>query len=205
MLQRLVDAAGGETFRGGHEPILDPALFAAVQAKLASQAVERRCRIRGLPALLTGRLFDEQGQRMTPTHTNKKGVRYSYYVSQAVRRQPPGMIGRVAAPELEALVVDAVRHHLQANSTAPDPILETDRELIERHLRRAMLSMTAITLHLRQEIADSRSLAAAPTKVTIPWTGPAAVPVKGIVHVRSRCPSLPGCKASRSICVFQGW
>jgi len=48
------------------DPILDPALFAAVQAKLASQAVERRCRIRGQPALLTGRLFDEQGRRMTP-------------------------------------------------------------------------------------------------------------------------------------------
>ena len=40
----------GETFRGDQEPILDSALFAAVQAKLASHAVERRCRIRGLPA-----------------------------------------------------------------------------------------------------------------------------------------------------------
>jgi site-specific DNA recombinase len=49
----------GETFRGDHEPIPDPALFAAVQAKLSSQAVQRRCRIRGSPALLTGRLFDE--------------------------------------------------------------------------------------------------------------------------------------------------
>jgi site-specific DNA recombinase len=74
----------GETFRGDHEPILDPALFAAVQAKLSSQAVERRCRLRGSPALLAGRLFDEHGQRMTPTHTNKKGVRYLYYVSPAV-------------------------------------------------------------------------------------------------------------------------
>jgi hypothetical protein len=33
----------GEVFRGDHEAILDPALFAAVQAKLSSQAVERRC------------------------------------------------------------------------------------------------------------------------------------------------------------------
>jgi hypothetical protein len=171
----------GGTFRGDHEPILDPALFAAVQAKLATQAVGRRCRIRGGPALLTGRLFDEQGRRMTPTHTNKKGVRYSYYVSQAVlRKQPPGSIGRVPAPELEAVVVDAVRRHLQANGTAPNPILETDRELIERHLLRATLGMKVITLHLRQEIADSDcgpqdvpaagSPAAVPTKVTIPWT-----------------------------------
>jgi hypothetical protein len=56
----------GETFRGDHKPILDPALFAAVQAKVAAQAVERRCRIRGLPALLTGRLFDEQGSSHDP-------------------------------------------------------------------------------------------------------------------------------------------
>src|SRR5205085_7249196 len=134
--------------------------------------------------LLTGRLFDEQGQRMTPTHTNKKGVRYSYYVSQAVlRKQSAGSIGRLAAPELEGRVVDAVRRHSQANSTAPNPILENDRELIERHLLRATLSMKAITLHLRQEIADTDasgphgvpaagSSAAAPTKVTIPWTVP---------------------------------
>jgi site-specific DNA recombinase len=44
----------GETFRGDHESILDPALYAAVQEKLSAQAVERRCRVRGSPALLTG-------------------------------------------------------------------------------------------------------------------------------------------------------
>jgi site-specific DNA recombinase len=195
----------GETFRGDHAPILDPALFAAVRAKLAAHAVARRCRVRGLPALLTGRLFDEPGQRMTPTHTNKKGARYSYYVSQSVlRKQSTGLIGRVAAPGLEALVVDAVRRHSPANTTAPNPILETDRELIERHLLRATLSMTAITLHLRQDIADSEasgpqdlsavgSLGAAPTTVTIPWTVPAAAPVKGIVHVPAHnTPMKPG-------------
>jgi site-specific DNA recombinase len=195
----------GEAFRGDHEPILDPALFAAVQAKLASQAVERRCRVRGLTALLTGRLFDERGRRMTPTHSNKKGVRYSYYVSQAaLRNQSAEAFARVAAPELEALVVDAVRCHLQTNSTASNPIVETDRELIERHLLRATLSMTAITLHLRQDIADAEasgppdvpaagSLGAAPTTVTIPWTVPAAAPVKGIVHVPAHnTPMKPG-------------
>ena len=204
----------GETFRGDHEPILDPALFAAVQARLASQAVERRCRIRGLPALLTGRLFDEQGHRMTPTHTNKKGVRYSYYVSQAVlRKRSAGSIGRVPAPGLEAVVAEAVRCHSPANTTDPNPILETDRELIERHLLRATLGMTAITLHLRQEIADSvasgpqdlpaaGSAVAPPTKLTIPWTGPAAVAAKGIVHVPAHnTPMKPGSRETLLIAV----
>jgi DNA invertase Pin-like site-specific DNA recombinase len=205
----------GETFRGDYEPILDSALFAAVQAKLATQAVERRCRIRGLPALLTGRLFDEQGHRMTPTHTNKNGVRYCYYVSLSqavVRNHSAGPIGRVAAPELEVLVVDAVRRYVQADSTASsNPIVETDRELIERHLLRATLSRTAITLQLRQEIAQASrpddlpatgSLAAAPATVSIPWTAPAAAPVKGIVHVPAHnTPMKPGSRETLLIAI----
>src|SRR5260370_21678459 len=46
----------GDVHRGEHEPILDSALFDAVQGKLAAQAVARRCRLRGSPALLTGRI-----------------------------------------------------------------------------------------------------------------------------------------------------
>jgi site-specific DNA recombinase len=92
----------GEIHRGEHEPILDRALFAAVQGKLADQAVARRCRLRGSPALLTGRIFDERGNRMTPTHTNRGGARYAYYVSPAVLRskpQAPASVIRIPAAE----------------------------------------------------------------------------------------------------------
>jgi hypothetical protein len=107
------------------------------QAKLSSQAVERRSRIRGSPALLSGLLFEEHGHRMTATHTDRKGVRYSYYVSQAVlRKHAAGSIGRVPAPELEAAALAAIRRHLQGSGTDPRSIPETDRELIERHLLR---------------------------------------------------------------------
>ena len=90
----------GEVHRGEHEPILDSALFEEVQGKLAAQAVARRGRLRGSPALLTGRRFDGRGHRMSPTHTNKGGARYRYYVSQAVlqgKPQPAGLVGRVPA------------------------------------------------------------------------------------------------------------
>jgi site-specific DNA recombinase len=198
----------GETFQGDHEPILDAALFAAVQAKLSAQAVERRCRVRGSPALLAGRLFDEQGHRMTPTHTNKKGVRYRYYVSQAVLRQrSAGPLRRVPAPELEATVVGAIRRHLQANGTDPRPLPETDRELIERHLPRVTLSAKKLTLHLRADVAsggseaglDDARIAGAdmmPERIAIPWTVPVATPVKGIIHVPAyNTPMKPGGRA----------
>ena len=44
---------------------------------------------------------------MSPTHANKKGVRYRYYVSQALlqnRKAEAGSIARVPAPEVELLV-----------------------------------------------------------------------------------------------------
>src|SRR5439155_23947161 len=128
----------GEVHRVEHQPILDSALFAAVQGKLAAQAVARRCRLRGSPALLTGRLFDDGGNRMSPTHANKGGAHYRYYISQAVlQKKPhaPGSVSRVPAAELEALVLAALRKHL-TTSGAGQQLPGNDRDLVERHLER---------------------------------------------------------------------
>jgi site-specific DNA recombinase len=199
----------GETFRGDHETILDSALFAAVQEKLSVQAVERRCRALGSPALLAGRLFDEHGHRMTPTHTNKKGVRYRYYVSQAVLRQrPAGPITRVPAPELEATVVGALLRHLQESGT--EPVAETDRELVERHLLRMTLSTKELTLHLREEVADRDPATATPDTMvaatstlqtlTVPWTVPATA--KCIIHVPAHnTPMKPGSRETLLVAI----
>jgi site-specific DNA recombinase len=185
----------GEVHRGEHEPILDSTLFEAVQAKLAAQARARRCRLRGSPAILSGRLFDDRGNRMSPTHTNKGGARYRYYVSQAVQRKPlaAGAIGRVPAAEIEVLISAALRRHLQANGT---DAFDGDRELVERHVERVTLNRKHIQLQLRQ-IGDapvqtdadedaSRPVSEQPqgtVNVTIPWTSTVQAAVKGIIHV----------------------
>ena len=74
----------GEVHRGEHEPILARDVFEAVQAKLAGNAIARQLRLKGSAAILTGRIFDDRGNRMSPTHSNKRGVRYRYYVSHAL-------------------------------------------------------------------------------------------------------------------------
>jgi site-specific DNA recombinase len=187
---------GGEVHRGEHEPILDFALFEAVQAKLAAQAVARRSRPRGSPAILSGRLFDAAGNRMSPTHTNKGGTRYRYYVSQAVlqgKPPPAGSIGRVPAAEIEAVVVAALRNHLNA-SGGGEPSPDDDRDLLERHLERVTLTRNHLELRLRQSVqaAQAQNSAAngssAPpianiTTMSVPWTSPVPAAVKGIVHV----------------------
>jgi site-specific DNA recombinase len=107
----------GEVHRGEHEPILARDLFEAVQARRAANVVARQLRLRGSAAPLTGRLFDDRGNRMSPTHANKRGVRYRYYVSHALlqnRKTEAGSVARIPAPEIETLVCDGVRRHLAA-------------------------------------------------------------------------------------------
>jgi site-specific DNA recombinase len=186
----------GEVYRGEHEPVLEPALFEAVQGQLAAQAVARRCRLRGSPAILSGRLFDICGNRMSPTHTNKGGARYRYYISQAVlqgKRQPAGLVGRVPAAEIEALVVAALRSQLSA-SRAGEQLPKNDRELLERHLERVTLTLTRLELRLRQSLEAAQADNAATngasatrngkvTTISLPWTSPVPAAVKGIIHV----------------------
>jgi site-specific DNA recombinase len=185
----------GKAHCGEQAPIVNRALFAAVQAKLAAQVRARRCRLRGSPALLSGRLFDHRGKRMSPTHANKGGARYRYYVSQVVlqgKAPPPGLVSRVPAAEIEALVVAALRNHLSASSTG-EQLSDNDRELLERHLERVTLTPNHLELRLRQIIEPAqahdpantsagRSIASV-TTMAVPWTSPVPAAVKGIIHV----------------------
>jgi site-specific DNA recombinase len=186
---------GGEAHRGEHEPLLEPALFEAVQGKLAAQAVARRCRLRGSPAILSGRLFDAAGNRMSPTHTNKGGARYRYYVCQDVlqnKSPTAGLVGRVPAAEIEKLVVATLRNHLNA-SGGGERLPNNDCDLLERHLERVTLTSKHLELRLRQSVeaaqahdgtnnSSGRSIANV-TTITVPWTRPVPAAVKGIVHV----------------------
>jgi hypothetical protein len=148
------------------------------------------------PLSLPVRLFDDRGNRMSPSHTNKDGARYRYYVSQAVLQRKPlaaGAIGRVPAAEIEVLISAALRGHLQANGI---DAFDGDRELVERHVERVTLTRKHIQLRLRQigdalVQTDADEDASRPVSdqlhgtvnVTIPWTGTVQAAVKGIIHV----------------------
>src|SRR5206468_3712119 len=96
------------SYKGEHEAMVDQRLWDAVQRTLAVNRVERRTGVRaGRPSLLAGLVYDDAGERMTPSHANKKGTRYRYYVSKSLIRgtrssAPRGR--RVPAGDLEGLV-----------------------------------------------------------------------------------------------------
>jgi hypothetical protein len=58
---------------GEHPAIVNRELFDKVQALLASGASARRRANLASASILTGRIFDDRGNRMTPTHAQKNG------------------------------------------------------------------------------------------------------------------------------------
>src|SRR5664279_503968 len=102
----------GEILPGEQPAILDRKLFDAVQHKLDEQRTNHTITRSSSESLLMGRIFDDRGNRMTPSHATKKGTRYRYYVSAALTQgqtERVGSVRRIPAPEIETLVVDAVR------------------------------------------------------------------------------------------------
>ena len=73
----------GDSYEGQHSAIIDAESWDAVQKQLAAQAPTRRFRASTRSrSLLQGKLFDETGTPLTPSHAVKAGRRYRYYVSR---------------------------------------------------------------------------------------------------------------------------
>jgi len=115
-----------EILPGEQPAIIDRDLFEAVQAKLAKQQnnhVQTRSRT---DALLMGRIFDDQGNRMSPSHTRKNGLRHRYYISLPIlqgHRKDAGSIDRVPAAELERAVGEAICRELKVSQAEQSNLL----------------------------------------------------------------------------------
>jgi DNA invertase Pin-like site-specific DNA recombinase len=103
----------GTSYPGEHPAIIDQPLWDKVQAVLVENRIERAAGIRTKhPSLLAGLLFDEGGERLTPTYAVKKGTRYRYYVSTALltgTRKDRSSGRRIPAGNLEDLVITRLR------------------------------------------------------------------------------------------------
>src|ERR1700754_5551 len=64
----------GEILAGEQPAIVDKVLFEAVQAKLNKQVTNHKVSRTKSEALLLGRIFDDRGHRMTPSHARRRGI-----------------------------------------------------------------------------------------------------------------------------------
>ena len=116
----------GQFTKALHDPIIDQETWDCVQLLLAEHAQRTAGSRQHSDALLAGKLFDDRGNRMSPTHAAKGGRRWRYYVSQAVlqgRKQEAGSVARVPAIEVERSVANRCTEPfpLLILSDRPDP------------------------------------------------------------------------------------
>ena len=141
-----------KVYPGQHPPIIEPEVWDLLQEQLQARAVMSRSgkgRNQGggkkQVSLLTGKIFDETGDRLTPSHTKTaKGRRLRYYVSHRLIRSsgkndPGGW--RLPGPELESAVAKLVAGNLKAPEVAVNIVPEaTTEELAEFSARLSELN-----------------------------------------------------------------
>ena len=119
-----------QSYPGQHAAIIQQGLWDEVQKTLASNRVERKNGVRASePSLLAGLIHDGDGEHMTPTHANKKGRRYRYYVTHSLikrgRPKASDSARRVPAGDIEGLVQERIVAFLRTESELHAAVAKT--------------------------------------------------------------------------------
>ena len=154
-------------YDGLHEPIISEELFNKVQNLMEANAVERKHSTNAKTgSLLAGLLYDDKGNKMSPSYSSGKGKQYRYYVSQSIKNPMDyerGEITKISAGEIEKFVqADLIKllqntHKIQGYVTnysveQQKAILnkiqafEPDKVFIRTAVRRVDLSINRISI-----------------------------------------------------------
>jgi site-specific DNA recombinase len=186
-------------FPGEQPAILDRDLFEAVQARLNDQRNNHTAARSMSESPLIGRVYDDRGNRMSPSHARKEGIRYRYYVSSSLLQGQAGHAGsvcRVPAADVEALAGQAVREHLKGLAPAED------KDLIRAHVLRVDVQADDWAIELAEAkkkpppgteeekppSRDSGQLEADRIVLRVPWKKPPSKRRREIIMPQSTAP-----------------
>jgi len=111
-----------KVYEGRHPAIIDPHEWDKVQDQLQRKARKSRgAKQKASKSLLAGKLYDETGDRLTPSHSRKNGKRLRYYISHRLiknRSTKHPDAWRLPAEQLETLLIDLLAQHLNKPEAA---------------------------------------------------------------------------------------
>jgi DNA invertase Pin-like site-specific DNA recombinase len=142
---------------GLHDAIIAPDLWADVQAVLEGntrgvrRSTAKRHHGQAVSSPLAGKLVDETGDRLTPSHAVKSGRRYRYYVSGRLLegKADPGEGWRLPATQLEQAVGACAADGLVHSQTAS--------RLLEGQPAGVLAAASPRLAAMAQELAGDRS------------------------------------------------
>src|SRR6267154_3965839 len=129
--------------------------------------------------LLTGLLYDDAGHRMIPTHATKAGIRYRYYASLPhlkgeSKTVSVGSVSRVAARDVEDIIVKSVHEYLAAQHAQPpsSSTLADDRSLIAEQVVRIDVHQDRLIIRFKSANTKEEAHSTDGQTLSIPWQKP---------------------------------
>lgn len=105
-----------EAYDGEHDRIVDDITFERTQKLLYENKLDKVCGTKcSSNSLLTGLIYDDKNNKMTPSHSNCHGRRYRYYISQAIekcKKFQAGSVPKIPAGEIEKFVTATLEEFL---------------------------------------------------------------------------------------------
>ena len=131
-------------YDGEHEAIICDEIFEEVQKLLYENKVDKTCGVKSSSnSLLAGLIYDDLGNKMTPSHSNNHGRRYRYYISRALKNnEETGSVSKVPAGEVEKFVIETTKEFLQ------------DKEQIQKIISEYKISKQNKLIYIAQNIQD---------------------------------------------------
>jgi DNA invertase Pin-like site-specific DNA recombinase len=149
-------------YEGQHAAVLKRMLWDAVQQKLKDQGASRKGRVNTPSSTpLAGKLFDERGEPLTPSHTVKQGRRYRYYVSRRLVTGTADVTARgwrLPAREIERVIAAQAAKILEHPVTATELIKRNDAG--HRSAQRQIQELKGAAARLRDESSRDAALSA---------------------------------------------
>jgi hypothetical protein len=126
----------GHTYPGRHPAIIDRETFDAVKLRLKANAGRVKAQTSAAtPSPLAGKITDETGDRLTPSHAARHGKRHRYYVSRRLIAQsgePDASGWRLPAATLESAVAKLIANALETPSPAQGLVRGATPETLRR-------------------------------------------------------------------------
>jgi hypothetical protein len=156
-----------QSYPGEHAAIISDDLFNAAQETRKQNASDRRDSNETSGALLVGLLYDDKGNRMSPTHAQRRGLRYNYYQSWVLaqgQKSKAGSVDRVSALEIDRVVSKAVTEHLGDKESDAIQI----RALVKSHVLQVVVHADCLKITVKSEPEQQ------PGVLTVQWVKPSA-------------------------------
>lgn len=133
-----------KVYDGEHEAIICDDFFEKVQKLLYENKVDKTCGVKSSSnLLLAGLIYDDLGNKMTPSHSNSHGRRYRYYISRALKNnEETGSVSKIPAGEVEKFVIETTKEFLQ------------DKKQIQKIVSEYKISKQNKLIYIAQDIQD---------------------------------------------------